>query len=72
MCQFMSDVGKQLRKFLSLFSLQILFLTLSFKHLILHFVNWQGVDVDEKANKMDAAKLFGANTPTVSCHFSRE
>ncbi|KAG7240139.1 hypothetical protein INR49_027885 [Caranx melampygus] len=30
-----------------------------------------GVDVDEKANKMDAAKLFGANTPTVSCHFSR-
>ncbi|XP_022619550.1 myoferlin isoform X1 [Seriola dumerili] len=30
-----------------------------------------GVDVDEKASKMDAAKLFGANTPTVSCHFSR-
>ncbi|XP_035461979.2 myoferlin isoform X1 [Scophthalmus maximus] len=30
-----------------------------------------GVDVDEKASKMDAAKQFGANTPTVSCHFSR-
>ncbi|XP_071371948.1 myoferlin isoform X1 [Centroberyx affinis] len=30
-----------------------------------------GVDVDEKASKTDAAKLFGANTPTVSCHFSR-
>lgn len=30
-----------------------------------------GVDVDEKASKKDAAKLFGANTPTVSCHFSR-
>ncbi|XP_062256997.1 myoferlin isoform X1 [Platichthys flesus] len=30
-----------------------------------------GVDVDEKASKMDAAKRFGANTPTVSCHFSR-
>ncbi|KAF3842053.1 hypothetical protein F7725_024004 [Dissostichus mawsoni] len=31
-----------------------------------------GVDVDEKASKKDAAKLFGANTPTVSCHFSRK
>ncbi|XP_028323587.1 myoferlin [Gouania willdenowi] len=30
-----------------------------------------GVDVDEKASKADAAKLFGANTPTVSCHFNR-
>ncbi|XP_028279715.1 myoferlin isoform X2 [Parambassis ranga] len=30
-----------------------------------------GVDVDEKACKTDAAKLFGANTPTVSCHFNR-
>ncbi|XP_076016465.1 myoferlin isoform X1 [Genypterus blacodes] len=30
-----------------------------------------GVDVDEKASKTDAAKLFGANTPTVSCHFGR-
>ncbi|KAG8000133.1 Myoferlin, partial [Nibea albiflora] len=30
-----------------------------------------GVDVDEKACKTDAAKVFGANTPTVSCHFSR-
>ncbi|XP_037552968.1 myoferlin-like [Nematolebias whitei] len=30
-----------------------------------------GVDVDEKTSKTDAAKLFGANTPTVSCHFSR-
>ncbi|KAK5908525.1 hypothetical protein CgunFtcFv8_016574 [Champsocephalus gunnari] len=30
-----------------------------------------GVDVDEKASKTDAAKLFGANTPTVSCHFSQ-
>uniref|UniRef100_A0A3Q3ET99 Myoferlin like n=1 Tax=Kryptolebias marmoratus TaxID=37003 RepID=A0A3Q3ET99_KRYMA len=29
-----------------------------------------GVDVDEKTSKTDAAKLFGANTPTVSCHFS--
>ncbi|KAF3708203.1 Myoferlin Fer-1-like protein 3 [Channa argus] len=29
-----------------------------------------GVDVDE-TSKTDAAKLFGANTPTVSCHFSR-
>ncbi|XP_041645504.1 myoferlin [Cheilinus undulatus] len=30
-----------------------------------------GVDVDEKASKAGAAKAFGANTPTVSCHFSR-
>ncbi|KAM9345045.1 myoferlin [Symphorus nematophorus] len=30
-----------------------------------------GVDVDEKASKTDTAKVFGANTPTVSCHFSR-
>ncbi|KAK5854059.1 hypothetical protein PBY51_015161 [Eleginops maclovinus] len=30
-----------------------------------------GVDVDEKASKTDAAKLFGANTPTVSCHFGQ-
>ncbi|XP_036979815.1 myoferlin [Acanthopagrus latus] len=30
-----------------------------------------GVDVDEKTNKKDAAKVFGANTPTVSCHFNR-
>ncbi|KAM9847707.1 myoferlin [Aulostomus maculatus] len=30
-----------------------------------------GVDVDEKASKTDTAKRFGANTPTVSCHFSR-
>ncbi|CAB1341783.1 unnamed protein product [Coregonus sp. 'balchen'] len=30
-----------------------------------------GVDVDEKASKKDAARLFGANTPTVSCHFDR-
>uniref|UniRef100_A0A673XX15 Myoferlin n=1 Tax=Salmo trutta TaxID=8032 RepID=A0A673XX15_SALTR len=29
-----------------------------------------GVDVDEKASK-DAARLFGANTPTVSCNFDR-
>uniref|UniRef100_A0A665VRB3 Myoferlin like n=1 Tax=Echeneis naucrates TaxID=173247 RepID=A0A665VRB3_ECHNA len=28
-----------------------------------------GVDVDEKASKVGAAKVFGANTPTVSCHF---
>ncbi|KAM9809263.1 myoferlin isoform 1-T1 [Syngnathus typhle] len=30
-----------------------------------------GIDVDEKASKTDASKLFGANTPTISCHFSR-
>ncbi|CAL8391045.1 unnamed protein product [Arctogadus glacialis] len=30
-----------------------------------------GVDVDEKASKADATKLFGANTPNVSCNFSR-
>ncbi|XP_063347132.1 myoferlin [Pelmatolapia mariae] len=30
-----------------------------------------GVDVDEKAGKTGAAKVFGANTPTVSCHFNR-
>ncbi|TKS85668.1 Dysferlin Dystrophy-associated fer-1-like protein [Collichthys lucidus] len=30
-----------------------------------------GVDIDEKASKTDTAKVFGANTPTVSCHFSR-
>ncbi|CAL8298808.1 unnamed protein product [Merluccius merluccius] len=30
-----------------------------------------GVDVDEKASKADATKLFGANTPNVSCSFSR-
>uniref|UniRef100_A0A8C5B5I5 Myoferlin like n=1 Tax=Gadus morhua TaxID=8049 RepID=A0A8C5B5I5_GADMO len=28
-----------------------------------------GVDVDEKASKADATKLFGANTPNVSCNF---
>lgn len=32
----------------------------------------QGVDVEEKPCKMDTAKVFGANTPTVSCHFSRK
>ena len=32
----------------------------------------QGVDVDEKASKTDVAKRFGANTPTVSCHFNRK
>uniref|UniRef100_A0A8C8K6Y5 C2 domain-containing protein n=1 Tax=Oncorhynchus tshawytscha TaxID=74940 RepID=A0A8C8K6Y5_ONCTS len=30
-----------------------------------------GVDVDEKASKKDAARLFGANTPNVSCKFDR-
>ncbi|XP_066534334.1 myoferlin isoform X2 [Hoplias malabaricus] len=30
-----------------------------------------GVDIDEKTSKKDAAKLFGANTPTVSCIFSK-
>uniref|UniRef100_W5KXZ3 Myoferlin n=1 Tax=Astyanax mexicanus TaxID=7994 RepID=W5KXZ3_ASTMX len=30
-----------------------------------------GVDIDEKTSKKDAAKLFGANTPTVSCIFNR-
>ncbi|XP_040034731.2 myoferlin [Gasterosteus aculeatus] len=30
-----------------------------------------GVDVDEKASEADAAKLFGANTPSVSCHFTQ-
>lgn len=31
-----------------------------------------GVDQDEKGNKKaDGASRFGANTPTVSCHFSR-
>ncbi|XP_068184208.1 myoferlin [Antennarius striatus] len=30
-----------------------------------------GVDVDEKTSKTERAKVFGANTPTVSCHFSR-
>ncbi|XP_047668037.1 myoferlin isoform X1 [Tachysurus fulvidraco] len=30
-----------------------------------------GVDVDEKTSKKEAAKLFGANTPTVSCYFNR-
>ncbi|XP_030603526.1 myoferlin isoform X1 [Archocentrus centrarchus] len=30
-----------------------------------------GLDVDEKANKTCASKVFGANTPTVSCHFTR-
>uniref|UniRef100_A0A4W5PXI0 Myoferlin n=1 Tax=Hucho hucho TaxID=62062 RepID=A0A4W5PXI0_9TELE len=29
------------------------------------------VNVDEKASKKDAARLFGANTPTVSCSFDR-
>ncbi|XP_028983374.1 myoferlin [Betta splendens] len=29
-----------------------------------------GVDVDE-TSKTDSTKLFGANTPTISCHFSR-
>lgn len=39
----------------------------------------QGVDIEEKekgskadANKADATKLFGANTPTVSCSFESE
>ncbi|XP_028979153.2 myoferlin isoform X2 [Esox lucius] len=30
-----------------------------------------GVDVDEQVSKKDAALLFGASTPTVSCHFDR-
>ncbi|XP_060781969.1 myoferlin [Neoarius graeffei] len=30
-----------------------------------------GVDIDEKTSKKEAAKLFGANTPTVSCNFTR-
>ncbi|XP_017319937.1 myoferlin isoform X1 [Ictalurus punctatus] len=30
-----------------------------------------GGEVDEKDSKKEAAKLFGANTPTVSCNFSR-
>ncbi|KAJ7992465.1 hypothetical protein DPEC_G00278830 [Dallia pectoralis] len=30
-----------------------------------------GVDVDEQVSKKDAVVLFGANTPTVSCHFDR-
>ncbi|GAA6227910.1 myoferlin-like [Lates japonicus] len=30
-----------------------------------------GVDTDEKESKADATKLFGANTPTVSCSFDR-
>ncbi|XP_053730215.1 myoferlin isoform X1 [Synchiropus splendidus] len=30
-----------------------------------------GVDIDEKSSKTEGPKRFGANTPTVSCHFSR-
>ncbi|KAM7381891.1 hypothetical protein PAMA_012647 [Pampus argenteus] len=30
-----------------------------------------GVDTDEKGSKADATKMFGANTPTVSCSFDR-
>ncbi|XP_036404450.1 myoferlin-like isoform X2 [Megalops cyprinoides] len=30
-----------------------------------------GIDTDEKGGKTDASKLFGANTPTVSCTFDR-
>lgn len=30
-----------------------------------------GVDVDEKPCKTDTAKVFGANTPTISCNFNR-
>ncbi|XP_062330307.1 myoferlin-like isoform X4 [Osmerus eperlanus] len=30
-----------------------------------------GIDTDEKGQKTDATKLFGANTPTVSCSFDR-
>ncbi|XP_078135621.1 myoferlin-like isoform X2 [Sander vitreus] len=30
-----------------------------------------GVDTEEKGSKDDATKLFGANTPTVSCSFDR-
>ncbi|KAJ8418235.1 hypothetical protein AAFF_G00139440 [Aldrovandia affinis] len=30
-----------------------------------------GIDDDDKGNKKDPAKLFGANTPTVSCSFDR-
>ncbi|TSK22735.1 Myoferlin [Bagarius yarrelli] len=30
-----------------------------------------GVDIDEKTSKKEAAVLFGANTPTVSCIFSK-
>lgn len=34
----------------------------------------QGVDTDEKekGSKADVTKLFGANTPTVSCSFDSE
>ncbi|XP_042253881.1 myoferlin-like isoform X1 [Thunnus maccoyii] len=30
-----------------------------------------GVDTEERGSKADATKLFGANTPTVSCFFDR-
>uniref|UniRef100_A0A3Q4AGS0 C2 domain-containing protein n=1 Tax=Mola mola TaxID=94237 RepID=A0A3Q4AGS0_MOLML len=30
-----------------------------------------GVDTEEKGSKADSTKLFGANTPTVSCSFDR-
>lgn len=33
---------------------------------------YQGVDVDEKPCKTDTAKVFGANTPTISCNFNRK
>lgn len=34
----------------------------------------QGVDTEgkEKDSKADASKMFGANTPTVSCFFDSE
>lgn len=35
------------------------------------FCGLQGIDTEEK-EKVDATKLFGANTPTVSCSFDSE
>lgn len=36
--------------------------------------SWQGIDTEEKEkdSKGDVTKLFGANTPTVSCSFDSE
>lgn len=41
---------------------------------ITRWFSWQGIDTEEneKDSKGDATKLFGANTPTVSCSFDSE
>lgn len=52
--------------------LKVFFIYMCPLQLALSVFAQQGVDVEEKPCKTDTAKVFGANTPTVSCHFGRK